>query len=315
MHQDPDFENTVFCEFSQCRCHWLLIVKRKLISKHEKLLAEVNKHIRDGAAYECRLIFDEMLATLPLEIRNQVYGALLGVQTGVGVRQQDVDSPDAVCIDLWAFHNTAKKTLFSITLEKEDCNHLLAESMIPVHVLREIIEHWYFTSRFRFTDASLLAKFLSLQRREPQFCLRSSTRKPASDLSSVESIRNVELYQHIKGGNSGDHISLYIPVFSMALSLMVAFNTSKKILLTLHFDKIHCSGMADQSAGIPLDKVQDLIPHIRSLLSKGHHITMKFGYALKFKVKLEELSVACWQGKIAAHQAVRHLDGLLLNLT
>jgi len=314
MHQDPGFEDTVFCEFSQCKCHWLLISKKKLISEHEALLAEVNKHIRDGAAYECRLIFDEMLVKLPLETRNQVYGALLGVQTGVGVRQQDVDEPDADCIDLGAFHNTAKKTLFSIALKREDCSHLLTASMIPVQVLREIIEHWYFTSKFRFTDASLLARFLSPRRREPRFYLRSLARQPASDLSSVESLRNVELYQHIKGGNSDDHIGLYIPVLSMALSLMVAFTSNQKILLTLHFDKMHCSGVADQSAGIPLDEVQDLIPHIRSLVLKGHHITMKFGYALKFNVKLEELSVECWQGKIEAHQAVCHRYGLMLNL-
>jgi hypothetical protein len=71
---------------------------------------------------------------------------------------------------------------------------------------------------------------------------------------------------------------------------------------------------ADQSAAIDVDELAILFSELCSLLDARIKVSIKLGYLLKFEVKKEELTVACWSQKIADHQEVSPLGSQRMRL-
>jgi hypothetical protein len=265
----------------------------------ERIESKVASHINDGMNQECLMLLENMHATLPRELRDMVYGFIVGEQA-VEIRCEDL-------YHSWSFasifHDSA---ILSRELASRGYSYLVGPSTMPKEVLYELANIRYAISVFVFVNPCDRCPPMQYFDSTGVSIPRISKEQLNLDLHPFDKIRKVKMIQYVSGKE--DVNSLFFE-FSKHILLPNGLKTSPDLLIIVGFKNYkHTITEAIKQ----VKELAIIFPSMRSLLEAGYKVTMRYGFIFEFKVTLEELTVDCWTYKIRAYQAVCHSTDLHL---
>ncbi|KAI4950278.1 hypothetical protein J4E91_004935 [Alternaria rosae] len=255
----------------------------KITAKLDQFEKALQHYLKDFVTYRHRIVLDLLNAKLAQELRDEVYGYVIGDQRAISINTHDLFESASPAFAIPGHTRASRSKHFQKTLTSRGYGHLLEARAIPRHTMLELASAWYRTSTFRFMEPHHISLFL-----ETDF--------QGFGIDTQKLIRSIELFTPVNW--SGDCITL-----AEDLAELHTLKTRANILLS--FQAMQTRGVvvavADLSAAIPLPDLALLFPSIQKLVAAEYRVTVKLGYHLKFKVVSEDLTEECWAGKIGDH--------------
>jgi len=253
------------------------------------------------------MVLEDFYRKAPREIREIMYGSMLGDQT-INVREQNL-LPSTTRPEVRNIGNLVNATAgifepFWDALASAGYKGLL-NSDFDSNITHEMVETFYFHSRYRFVDLTYVPRYLNF-------------RINYIDLGMHQLVKTVEVYHFFNSGACIRPVSsdLAMDPISLADSLdryarnmqyLHSLKPKSSILLTLQFaEHLLQPSVADKNAAVHIDYLTVLFPELEKLVKAGYKVSVKLGYLLKFRVWKEELTAECWTRKIECHQMVSH---------
>jgi hypothetical protein len=270
------------------RMHFL---SHKLSKDGENIETAIMDHIRAGVEYESSSSLQKLHANLPLELRDIVYGFILGEQlVGVAKKAHHTQEPGKLARPP-SIAELRAGALLASQLTSNGYADLLARDAMPNCMMYELAEVWLHSSIFRSATSNELRYFLD---------------NPGTFyvLSPRAHISKIEFYSYIGPQTSVDDWGLLVELRQI-VRYLGGFKPRTEITLSLHLEQTYCGVEGDRSAAVLVNRlVTPLSPVIKQLLEHDYQVFLKFGHSLKFEAKPGEITEERWNEEIRVHREV-----------
>jgi hypothetical protein len=261
----------------------------RIAAKLSQLERDLDQYLQDYTSQICPILIDQLDTKLPPELRDEVYGYILGQKT-IGVSSNEMFQTTSTEYAIPGHTTTCRSDQFRTTLASQGYGHLLESRAMPTDLMLELASVWYRLSTFRFTTTDHVCSFLE-------------TNFHGFSLNPQKLVRSIELFTVVRWQSDCVNLARGLSELhtlkrhaSIQLSFLPAPSKPAPSMHTL---------VADASAAIPISHLALLFPSIRELVAAEYCVTVKLGYHLKFKVVGEDLTEESWADKVEGHYKVR----------
>jgi hypothetical protein len=256
----------------------------RIAVKLSQLEQNLDQYLQDYTSHISPALIDQLDTKLPPELRDEVYGYILGPKT-IGVSSNEMFQTVSAEYAIPGHTTACRSDQFRTTLASQGYGHLLESRAMPTHLMLELASVWYRLSTFRFTTTDHVCSFLE-------------TNFHGFSLNPQKLVRSIELFTVVHW--QSDCVNL-----ARGLSELHTLKRYASIQLSFLPAPSNHTLVADASAAIPISHLALLFPSLRELVAAQYCVTVKLGYHLKFKVVGEDLTEESWADKVEGHYKVR----------
>lgn len=265
----------------------------------------IDEYAERAAPQQSRHILASVYLRLPREIRDIVYGFMLG-QEKVSVHEKDLcitaTDPPLEAGDTARCIYTTSSEPFWIALAARGY-HNISPGRVVDSILQELGGAFFSQACYEFFDFDHVPRYLRYKDADFELDLKHLIKTievstffnaptGISTTSTVwDSIRKSELIKHMSD-------------YRADLKRLYVLKHGTQITLTLRYDKAFTDPTSEALGILLMEELAMLFPDLAKLVEAGYEVWLKLGYMPRFMIKKGEFNEASWGKKIENHQDV-----------